>query len=207
MLWVMALSASQTAFAEETVTKVKYPVKGYRNFWEIGVSPDVFKVFSSDSETNAVDVQIFTMIHGCQIIPQLFVGIGNTFEFQLLNFNNKKNTKDKDFDYLVFNTFLSVRYDIFQYKITPYVEGRIGRRDYLDLRTSKPNKLYIAPIAGVRLRHFNLGVSLETATVDPNIEESVWYGMPETHYYHVKKTFFYPAFHISFDFGARRLEQ
>lgn len=203
MLWVMALSASQTAFAEETVTKVKYPVKGYRNFWEIGVSQDVFKLFYSFDEGKALEAQFFTMIHGCQIMPQLFVGIGNTFELQVFNVSNKKNTEDKDFDYFVLNTYFSVRYDIIQWAITPYVEGRIGRRDYFNLRTSKPNRLYVAPIAGVRLRHFNLGVSLENSTIDPKIESS---GTP-THYYHVKKTFLYPVFHMSFDFGARRLEQ
>jgi hypothetical protein len=187
-----------------SVTKVKYPVKGYRTILDIGLSKDLFSDFSGGYHWGNYVAQV-TTIHGYQFMPQLYVGVGAMLEYVEVTVWNKIHTHYYSFQNTSITTLATVRYDIIPWTITPYIEGRIGYRKFIDeFDLENPGRWYSSPCIGVRFRRFNLGFSYETIHMDVKMKEKSEWNSDGVYYYHDKKYMSYPVFHMSLDFGARK---
>lgn len=204
------MAISTIAMAQtENVAKSLYPIKGYRTFVEGGMGVE---------DNGSYTVSIST-IHGGQIIPQLYVGAGlmfNTGTYKTPDITPDIYSGKWDMTINELIPLLSVRYDILERKVSPFIEGRLGYR--MTLSTSRLTssstgygtytrttgvddaeygKLYISPSVGVRIRHFNIAVGLDITNVSSDVT-----GKYQD--VHIEENLMFLLARMSFDFGARR---
>lgn len=198
-----ALSLTTTAADKD---KSYYPTKGYRGSFDV-VWADNFKRLYQDeyrksqsmSEKSYLVLQ-FSTTHGCQIMPELYAGIGAMIDGGGIMMGSRPEYNNDDFAYVTFTPFVTVRYDILRKRISPYLEGRVGYRCAAIHEECDYDKLYATPMIGVRFGNFNLAVSYECTTFGGEVKKSqTW---DDTYY--MTKRFSAIGFHAGFDFGARK---
>lgn len=127
-----------------------YLKRGFRGFVDFGGS-----VGFGDAQKNYQASIGFT--GGYQINSMLFAGGGVA---PTVNFN--------DFDQTTFLVpiFAAVRVDFLKYKVSPYINARIGYS--INTKDVDYSAVYIYGGVGVRLRKFNLGAGTDVYTRDGN---------------------------------------
>lgn len=133
----------KTKVSPDTLALYKndYPRRGYRSFLDFGASTGDFDLAISMSN-----------IHGAQIFPQLFVGVGGMVA----------DVIDEGEQLWRVSTFLDIRYDALKSKVTPFVDCRIGHSwgefCYVDDDCWGGNGFYFSPSIGCRVSRFNFSV-------------------------------------------------
>ena len=159
----------------EPTGKLKYPNRGYRGILSL-----------SYVTGNDVDGFSFTTVHGAQIFPKLFVGGGIGIEdisyLDMKYFGNNS-------EWLFVPVFADVRFDFVKYKISPFVDLRLG------VRFGDVSDVYFAPSVGCRFSHFNLSLGYEAIQYSYTLGNTT--KTTYTGYYGAL------AVRLAFDMGAR----
>lgn len=173
----MSVSASSKN-SSDTISFFKndYPRQGYRAFLDFGAYAGDFDMGVSISN-----------VHGAQIIPQLFVGVGGMADVVFV--------EDDSHDLWRTAAFLDVRYDALKNKVTPFVDCRVGYSwgefdiDYGFGHVNFGGEgFYFSPSIGCRTSHFNF---------------SLFYDYQKYDWRYGEETFSNYGFRIGWDFGSR----
>ena len=173
--------SSQNSYASVNTDDGPYFRRGYRGFAGFSIGHGV-----GDFD-DVIHISTYT-IHGVQILPKLFVGAGLSFNGYAI----EDDYDDDDYDdYFSVGIFSNVRADFVPKKISPYVDVRLGGL------AGDVKGFYFVPTVGIRLNHFNLGLSYE---LHNNEEEYDYYYDSYTE----TESIGILSFKCTWDWGARR---
>ena len=136
LLLAVILFTTASAIAQE---KSEFPTKGYRG------SGYVYYAGNGDD----FETYNFGTTHGYQINSKWFVGGGMQLNFGSLLY------KSEDYSFVSATEYANVRLDMLEKPISPYLNLKLG------VTVGDIEGWYAAPEAGVRFRHFNLGIGVE----------------------------------------------
>lgn len=205
-LLLFGLAFISTATTAGDKNKSYYPTKGYRGSFEVAFADRLKKVYKDASYKSESrpdrEYQFFqmSMAHGYQIIPELYVGVGAMIDAGNVAFGSRPEHRNESYVNVTFLPFATVRYDILKNRISPYIEGRFGYKCLEIDNNCDYDKLYAAPVIGVRFGNFNLAFSYECKTFGGDIKR----GDKGQGQYYMTKRFSAVGFHVGFDFGARK---
>lgn len=141
-------------------TRHKYPTLGYRGFVEMsfGAGETTSKAHFGNHNPNVINeghvYSSFSTIHGCQIIPNLFVGVGIGAKYYYITRDYLGHNEVEEHNFTL-PLFVDTRYDIVKKGISPFIDTRIG------YATCDIEGFYLSSAVGVRLRHFLFSVGYD----------------------------------------------
>ena len=177
---------------QPAAAKKGYFRTGYRGFVEAGIGGGGNSKVNEDYTNLTIST-----IHGCELFGHLFVGCGVGAQVFIVNDDNdnkngkSKNEEDESVNYASFPIFSSVRYELLNRSISPFVDMQIGGT------VGDFEGLHYAASVGCRFGHFNLSMGYALQNYE--------YDNGSLRLYSVKETRAINSFMIrlAVDWGAR----